>query len=93
MGYSNKIANWYLREDRKYVYQSISIAKIWGIQNKITAVKNIAQIHGSVRFWTRIAPIILLPDALYKPIYFLRKAVSAKTKPLERRLKNFIKKV
>ncbi|MBK1681981.1 glycosyltransferase family 2 protein [Rhodoferax fermentans] len=92
MGYSKSITKWHLNADRNYAYESIPIAKLWGIKDKKTIIKKLIEIHNSPILWLKWIPTILLPDFLYRSFYFIRKKISKKAKPIEKKIKTFIKK-
>lgn len=91
MGYSPAVMQPYLREDRNYVYNAISLAKFWGIKNKIGAAKDLCLVHNSLILWARWLPLIFFPDFLFRPLYLLKKQVSSKTRFIENYLKKFLR--
>lgn len=91
MGYRKSIIEWHLERDRQYAYDSIPLAKLWGIKNKTLIAKKLIAIHNSPILWIKWMPLIFSPDFIYKIMYNFRKIVSSKTKPIERKIKLLIK--
>ena len=92
MGYSQKIVDCYLKRDRKYAYQAIPLAKLWGIKNKVLAAKKMIAIHNSPILWIKWLPLMFFSDTIYKKIHQIKKWVSSKTRPMEKRLKTYLRK-
>jgi len=92
MGYEKSLVNWYLLQDRKYAYQSIPIAKFWGIQRKRLAIANLIQTHNSLILWLKWIPYILIPDPIFIRWYRAKKKVSAIFRPYEKMAKAFFRK-
>jgi glycosyltransferase involved in cell wall biosynthesis len=91
IGYGPKIIRWLLKPDRRYAYNAISPAKLWGIKNKLVVVKKLIAIHNSPVLWLKWIPTIFIPDPIFRKIYFLKKRISSKTRIIERKLKEYLK--
>lgn len=92
MGYPRSISQWYLLSDRTYAYQSIPLAKFWGINKKAHVISEFIKTHNSLQLWLKWIPYILTPDCVYRPLYRAKKSISTKLRPLEKKVKNFLKK-
>lgn len=92
MGYSPEIVDWYLKTDRRYLFNAIPRAKFWGIQEKLEISKKLIAVHNTPELWIRWLPVVLCPDLLFKFLYSLKKSISAKTRPIERKLKAWLMK-
>lgn len=91
MGYDPKIIRWHLRPDRRYAYDAIPRAKLWGIKNELTVAKQYIAIHNSPVLWFKWLPVLFCPDPIFRKLYPFKKAVSAKTRVIERKLKECLK--
>lgn len=93
MGYDPKIIRWHLRADRRYVYDAIPRAKLWGIKDKLAAAKKLVAVHNSPELWIRWIPLIFCcPDPIFRRLYVFKKGVSSKTRVIERTLKKLLRK-
>lgn len=92
MGYSTKLVDWYLRDDRPYVYDAIPRAKFWGIKDKGSVARKLIHVHNSPVLWLKYMPIIYCPDAIFRKLYTFKKSVSSRTRGIERALKRLIRK-
>lgn len=92
LGYSETLIRAVLKDDRKYVFNSIPLAKFWGIRNKADIVRELCSVHDGVLLRIKWIPIIYCPDSIYRIYYRARKAASSKLRPIESRLKRLLKK-
>ncbi len=92
MGYSTKLVDWYLRDDRPYVYDAIPRAKFWGIKDRGSVARKLVHVHNSPVLWFKYMPIIYCPDAIFRKLYTFKKSVSSRTRGIERALKQLIRK-
>ena len=92
MGYRPEIIQRHLKEDRPYAYNAIPLAKFWGIKNKRAAAKKLIALHNSPTLWLKWLPLIFFPDTIFRALYSTKKRISAKTRVIERSLKEYFRK-
>lgn len=92
MGYDPEIIQWLLKDARRYIYDTIPIAKLSGLKNRSIAIKRLVSIQNSPTLWLKWVPVIICPDVIFRKLYFAKKSISSKTRIIERKLKEFIKK-
>ena len=90
VGYSKKIVTWFLNQDCRYAYESIPLAKKWGIANKSLAIRRLIDVHNGPTLWIKWIPYIMFPDSLFRIFHECRQHVSGLLRPFEKRLKNFL---
>lgn len=92
MGYRKDILRPIIKADRRYAFEALPLAKFWGIKDKSAIAKKYISIHNSPVLWIKWLPLLFLPDSIYRVVYRLKKAVSSMTRPLEKKLKGFLRK-
>jgi glycosyltransferase involved in cell wall biosynthesis len=92
MGYGSKIIRWYIEQDRRYVYDAIPMAKLWGLNNRQHLVEKLIAVHNGPALWLKYIPLLYCPDLIFQKLYAFKKGVSSKTRVIERKLKTLIKK-
>lgn len=92
MGYGEKIGRWYLKQDRRYVYDAIPTAKLWGINDRKLLVEKLIAVHNGPALWLKYIPLLYCPDLIFQKLYTFKKGVSSKTRVIERKLKTLLKK-
>lgn len=80
MGYKNNVVKWLLRESEDYIHRLVINLKLDGMRNKEEVRKKILTVYPTSKTILKILPIIYMPDAYFRKIYFLKKKISKKIK-------------